>query len=106
LCELLSELPLADYNKLSEEEKEDISYIKFPHKDDKIQETESKVELNTDLPENWGNDLNKAAKKIKVENQSSQESTIDEGIKNFCTNCGESISANDKFCGSCGTKIK
>ncbi|MDC1234839.1 zinc-ribbon domain-containing protein [Flavobacteriaceae bacterium] len=23
---------------------------------------------------------------------------------NFCTNCGQSISAGDKFCGSCGTK--
>ena len=104
-CKILSELPIADYNKLSEEEKEDISYIKFPHKDDKIQEKESKVELNTDLPESWGNDSIIATKQIKFENQSSQESIIDERVKGFCTNCGENISAGDKFCGSCGTKI-
>ena len=81
--ELLAELPITDYNKFSEEEKEDISYIKFPHKDDKIQETESKVELNTDLPENWGNDSIIANTQIKVENQSLQESIIDEKIKSL-----------------------
>ena len=103
-CKILSELPIADYNKLTEEEKEDISYIKFPHKDDKIQETESKVELNTDLPENWGNDSIIATKQIKFENESLQESAKAERVKSFCTNCGESISAGDKSCGSCGTK--
>ena len=82
-CKILSELPIADYNKLSEEEKEDISYIKFPHKDDKIQETESKVELNTDLPENWGNDTIIANTQIKVENQSLQESTIDKKVNDI-----------------------
>lgn len=57
LCELLSELPITDYNKFSEEEKEDISYIKFPHKDDVIEEAESEVVLNTDLPDYWSNSL-------------------------------------------------
>ena len=104
VCKILSELPIIDFNKLSEEEKEDISYIKFPHKDDVIEEKEGEVELNTDLPENWGNDLIMVTTQTKVENESLQESAKAERVKSFCTNCGESISAGDKFCGSCGTK--
>ena len=48
---------------------------------------------------------NKATTKIKVENQSSQESTKDERVINFCTNCGERIAIGDKFCLKCGDKI-
>ncbi len=48
---------------------------------------------------------NKANTQTKVENESLQESAKAERVKSFCTNCGESISANDNFCGSCGTKI-
>ena len=47
---------------------------------------------------------NKANTQTKVENESLQESPKAERVKSFCTNCGESISAGDKFCGSCGTK--
>lgn len=33
------------------------------------------------------------------------ETTVDNGRDGFCTECGEDISATDKFCGSCGTPI-
>ncbi len=48
---------------------------------------------------------NKANTQTKVENKSLQESPKVERVKSFCTNCGENISAADKFCISCGTII-
>ena len=33
------------------------------------------------------------------------EPTTDNGTGSFCTECGEEISATDKFCGSCGASI-
>ena len=41
----------------------------------------------------------------KDDNISSPKPIINELVKSFCTNCGESIYSNENFCGNCGDKI-
>ena len=48
--------------------------------------------------------LNEVPQKSKLDELESQTQNENKGV-NFCSNCGYRVNSNDKFCGSCGSKL-